>query len=116
VLGEDSAYAAVAVECAANQGGFWTFHDRFMADDQTLFTEAGLRRQVDFEGLEFDELWRCLTEGETAPLVVASYEEGHSRGVRRTPTVFVNDVEVEPRFEAIRAAVLQAAGTAGASE
>ena len=71
IRGQESVYAAVVVECAANQGGFWPLHDRFMAGDQTLFTEAGLRRQVTFEGLEFESLWQCVTEGETLPLVSA---------------------------------------------
>ena len=98
------------VECAANQGGFWPLHDRFMAGDETLFTEAGLRRQVTFEGLEFGELWQCVTESRTLPLVSASYDQGVARGVPGTPTVFVNDRRVDPTFEAIDEAVREAAG------
>ncbi len=100
------------VECAANQGGFWPLHDRFMAGDETLFTEAGLRRQATFEGLEFGELWQCITEGDTLPLVSASYDEGVARQVPGTPTVFVDDRRVDPTFEAIDQAVREAAGEA----
>lgn len=112
IRGEQSVYAAVVVECAANQGAFWPLHDRFMAGDETLFTEAGLRRQITFEGLEFGEFWSCVTEGRTVPLVSASYDEGVSRGVPGTPTVFVNDEQVDPTFEAIEQAVKSAAETA----
>lgn len=108
VHGDESVYAAVVVECAANQGGFWALHDRFMADDDTLFTEAGLRRQITFEGLDIDEFWTCLSEGQTYPSVSASYDEGVERGVRGTPTVFVDGELVDPTFEAIEAAVEQA--------
>ena len=102
----------MVVECAAEQGGFWPLHDRFMAGDETLFTEAGLRRQVTFEGLEFAELWQCVSEGQTLPLVSASYDEGTARNVAGTPTVFVNGERVDPTFEAIEAAVKQAAEAA----
>ena len=109
IRGDQAVYAAVAVECAANQGAFWALHDRFMAGDETLFTEAGLRRQVTFEGLDYAEFRACVLEGETFQLVSASYDEGVSRGVPGTPTVFVNDERVDPTFEAIEEAVKQAA-------
>ena len=112
IRGDAAVYAAVAVECAANQGAFWPLHDRFMANDETLFTEAGLRRQINFEGLDADQFWTCLTEGHTLPLVRASYDEGASRDVPGTPTVFVNDEQVDATFEAIEAAVNEAAEAA----
>ena len=112
-LGDPALYAAVAVACGDEQGAFWPLHDRFMAGDETLFTEAGIRRQIEFEDLEFDEFWRCLTEGATLPLVVASRSEGQSRGVQGTPTVFVNGEQVNPTYEAIEAAVKQAAEESG---
>lgn len=112
IRSEASWYAAVVVECAANQGGFWPMHDRFMAGDETLFTEAGLRRQVVFEGLEFGELWQCVIEGQTLPLVQASRDEGSDRGVAGTPAVFVDGVKVDPTFEAIEEAVKRAAEAA----
>ena len=105
-------YAAVAVECAANQGAFWPLHERFMAGDETLFTEAGLRRQITFEGLDYDAFRVCLLEGHTLPLVSASYDEGLAREVPGTPTVFVNDQRIDPTFEAIEQAVRQAAEAA----
>ena len=108
VHGDESVFAAVAVECAANQGAFWPLHDRFMADDDTLYTEAGLRRQITFEGLDFGEFETCVTEGHTFPLVSASYDEGVERGVRGTPTIFVDGERVESSFEAIEEAVKQA--------
>ena len=112
IRGDDAVYAAVAVECAANQGAFWQLHDRFMAGDETLFTEAGIRRQVTFEGLDYEEFQVCLLEAQTFPLVRASYDEGAARGVPGTPTVFVNGVRVDATFEAIEEAVKQAAEAA----
>lgn len=109
-LGDPALYAAVAVACADEQGGFWPLHDRFMAGDETLFTPAGLRRQATFEGLDYAAFSQCLTDGSTLPQVVASRSEGQSRGVQGTPTVFVDGEMVDPTFEAIEAAVRRALG------
>ena len=94
--------------CAAEQGAFWPLHDRFMAGDETLFTAAGIRRQVKFEGLEYGVFEQCLTEGETLPLVIASRNEGQARGVPGTPTVFVNGERIDATFDAIEEAVRRA--------
>ena len=109
IRGDQAVFAAVVVECAANQGAFWPLHDRFMAGDETLFTEAGLRRQITFEGLNYEEFATCVTEGHTFPQVRASYDEGLARGVQGTPAAFVNGESVDPTYEAIEAAVKQAA-------
>ena len=79
-----------------------------MAGDETLYTEAGLRRQITFEGLDFAEFRLCMAERHGLPLVNAAYAEGQSRGVAGTPTVFVNDEQVDPTYEAIEAAVNRA--------
>ncbi|GEM_PF-1598193 len=84
-----------------------------MAGDETLFTEAGLRRQITFEGLNYEEFVTCVTEGHTFPQVSASYDEGLARGVLGTPAAFVNGESVDPTYEAIEAAVKQAAEESG---
>ena len=109
-LGDATWVAAGAVSCASEQGAFWLLHDRFMANDATLFTEAGLRRQITFEGLDYVEFVACMTEGHTLPLLRASRDEGAARGVAGTPTVFVNDEQVDPTLEAIEAAIERAIG------
>ena len=105
VLGERSVYAAIAVACADRQGGFWPLHDRFMLADDSLFTEAGLRRQVTFDGLDADAFFACFGSGVTAPEVSASYEEGAARGVQATPTIYVNEEQVDPTEAAIVEAI-----------
>ncbi len=105
VLGDDSVYAALATECAADQRGFWPIHDRFMANDRTLYTEGGLRRQANAEGLDADALLSCIRANTHLDAIQSSKAEGQRRGVTATPTIFVNDVRVEPTLEAILAAV-----------
>ncbi len=108
VLGERSVYAALATECAADQNEFWPLHDRFMANDRTLYTEGGLRRQAIAEGMDADALFECIRENAHLEAIQASRAEGQRRGVTATPTIFVNDVKVDPTLEAILAAVAQA--------
>lgn len=105
VLGDPAVFAAVAVACAGEQGAFWPLHDRFMLADETLFSEAGLRRQIEFEGLDYDAFQQCVSDGATFPLVQASYQEGVQRGVQGTPTIFVNGERVDATYEAIVEAV-----------
>ena len=81
-----------------------------MAGDETLFTEAGLRRQITFEGLDYGQFATCMNEDRMVPLFNASKAEGEARGVAGTPTVFVNDRRVDPTFEAIDEAVREATG------
>ena len=105
VLGDAAVFAAVAVACADEQGGFWPLHDRFMLDDETLFSEAGLRRQVEFDGLDYAAFEQCMADAATLPLIQASYAEGIERGVQGTPTIFVNGERVDHSYEAIADAV-----------
>ena len=79
-----------------------------MAGDETLFTEAGLRRQITFEGLDYAEFVTCMNEGHSVPAVMASRAEGESRGVAGTPTVFVDGEQVDATIEAIEEAVERA--------
>ena len=111
VLGDPAVYAAVAVACANEQGGFWPLHDRFMLADETLFSEAGLRRQVEFDGLDYDIFQQCMLDAATLPLIQASYGEGVERGVVGTPTIFVNGVRVDHSYDAIADAVERALNT-----
>lgn len=81
--------AALAAECAAEQGKFWEYHDR-------LFSVAGkfeqgtfiqLAREVELDEKRFAD---CL-KGETYNVEVQKDKlDGLAAGVRGTPTFFVN--------------------------
>jgi protein-disulfide isomerase len=95
--------AAQAAEAAAAQGKFWQMHDQIfehqadLADDFTPYAiRAGL------------ELYRDLSSERFARRVQADYEGGQRSGVKKTPTLFINDrryagpLEYEPLLDAIR--------------
>ncbi|HVO18502.1 MAG TPA: thioredoxin domain-containing protein [Anaeromyxobacter sp.] len=84
--------AAVAAECAGEQGKFWEMHDLLFVtalDDATLLADAG---QVG--GLDLGTWQACTASSEAARVVAADRELGEGLGVPGTPTFVLNGVEV----------------------
>ncbi|MEW5854055.1 MAG: thioredoxin domain-containing protein [Myxococcota bacterium] len=83
--------AAVAGNCAHEQGKFWPFHDQ-MFKNQNALDEKALKTYARVAGLDGNAFDKCLTEN------AAKYEEeiqkdlkdGQVAGVEGTPTFFVN--------------------------
>jgi protein-disulfide isomerase len=84
--------AAVAAECAREQGKFWEMHDLLFTsalDDATLLDDA---EQV--PGLDVAAWQACLNAPEAADRVAADLALGTSLGIEATPTFVVNGVPV----------------------
>jgi len=87
-----SVSAATASECAADQQQFWAYHDELFA----RATRGALRTAGDLDaaarkvGLDQAEFTRCLRGGVTRDRVETDRSDGERRGVRGTPTSFVN--------------------------
>ncbi|MCC7111308.1 MAG: thioredoxin domain-containing protein [Deltaproteobacteria bacterium] len=83
--------AAVAAECAGEQGLFWPLHDRLFARQRELsgsVTPAGIADGV--EGLQWSAFERCVA-GEGARARVTEDQRLAERfGVRGTPSFFIN--------------------------
>lgn len=108
ILGEFSARAAEASECAAEQGKFWSYHDALFANQGGLaFTEAKLRQYAGKTGLNLRFFGQCLESGKSREKVTRETRAAASLGVRGTPAFFVNNsllVGAQP-FEVFRAAI-----------
>jgi protein-disulfide isomerase len=91
ILGKFSEQAAMAAECAAEQGKFWQYHDKLFANQAGLaFTQSKLEqyaRELRFEGANFK---RCLTSEKYRKKVEGETAVAASLGARGTPTFFVN--------------------------
>ncbi len=89
-----SRYAALATQCAGEQGKFWEMHDQLFFHHQWAQTgknPAGLFR--DFAraaGVDLDRYNACMDSQRYAARVEASRQEGETLGVNGTPTFFVN--------------------------
>lgn len=93
-LGPESVYAAVASECAGNQGKFWEYHDYLFehqqGENEGAFTKDKLLAFGETMNLDMTQFEKCLTNDETVARVRADTEEAQKFGVSSTPTFFVN--------------------------
>ncbi|MBK8835216.1 MAG: DsbA family protein [Anaerolineae bacterium] len=98
------------VNCAAEQGKFWAYHDvlfqRFGA--RTIdYTPAGLGGYAAGLQLDREKFDACLRDEKITARINADRQEGSRLGVRGTPTFFVNGqqlVGAQP-YEAFKAAI-----------
>jgi len=98
VFGEESTRAAVASECAAEQGQFWPYHDLLMeaqaspsVEDLTAGKLKGFARELGLDTAAFDV---CLDSDRYRDKVMRETEEGKQAGVGGTPTFFINGIQV----------------------
>lgn len=107
-IGDESAWAAEASECAGDQGAFWRYHDKLFAsqagENRGAFSIEKLKGFARDLGLNEQQFGICLDGHRYARKVRDETEEGRREGVRSTPTFFINGRKVEGalRLEAFR--------------
>ncbi len=108
-LGQESAWAAQASECAADQGKFWEYHDllfeRWNGENQGTFSKENLIKFAQDLKLDVAKFDPCLNNDETLERVKVDTLEGRQVGVSGTPTFFING---KPLVGAQRAEIFQA--------
>jgi protein-disulfide isomerase len=91
ILGEHSAAAAAAAECAAEQRKFWEYHDKLFASQGPFaFTKQNLKHYAKALDLDTVAFTQCLDSGKYVQKVEGETEIGTILGVRGTPAFFVN--------------------------
>jgi len=92
VIAPLSSTAAAASECAADQQRFWPYHDELFARASRgeLRTDGDLEAAARKVGLAQTTFRQCMRGAETRGRVDADRRDGERRGVRGTPTSFVN--------------------------
>jgi protein-disulfide isomerase len=109
-LGAESQWAAEASECADEQGKFWEFHDRLFAsqagENRGTFSKDNLKRIGEALGLG-PSFVACVDSGRYAQRVRDETKVGEGKGVRATPTLFVQDRKIEgaASFEQLKAII-----------
>ena len=85
-------------QCAASQGKFWGFHDlllqrqaqwKDLPNAQSFFDGIAKEAQVDLTKLQ-----ACPQDDKIDQVITAEKEQGNRRGVKSTPTYFVNGVMI----------------------
>ncbi|MBK8030207.1 MAG: DsbA family protein [Chloroflexi bacterium] len=120
ILSQESLVAALAAECAHDQGAFWEFHDRVYSNQNVLTREQFISYATEL-GLDTATFTTCLDEQQHLDEVVQDYQDGQTLGVGGTPTFFINGkplIGAQPysqfqlRFDAeLAAATTSTAGT-----
>ncbi len=88
-----SLIAAVAAQCAYEQGRFWEMHDKIFEDQQNL-SEENLKKYAIQIGLNNIKFELCLQAGKSLKEVEQDWQQGFVAGVKATPTFFINGVKV----------------------
>ena len=81
--------AAMAGQCARDQGKFWEFHDRLFTNQQALGPDA-LKRYANDVGLDVTKFVACVDSSKHEARIRAAMSAGAQLGVSSTPTTFVN--------------------------
>ena len=93
-LGDESYDAAMAAECAGEQGKFWEFHDllfaRWEGEGKGTFLPDKLKGYAQELGLDAQAFAACLDSFRYEATVMADKKAGQEAGVKYTPTLFVN--------------------------
>lgn len=94
-LGPESQWAAEASECANEQGRFWDYYDILFAhqrgENRGAFSISNLKGFAAELGLDEEAFAACLDSHKYAEAVQQERSEGQRRGVRSTPTFFINE-------------------------
>jgi protein-disulfide isomerase len=98
-IGDESQWAAQASECANAQNKFWVFADYVFShqagENKGAFSIDNLKGFAKQVGLDTNAFNACLDSGKYQAVVQQETTEGQQRGVRATPTFFVNGQRLE---------------------
>lgn len=98
-LHPDACLAAVAAECAGEQGQFWAYHDLLFGNQKQL-GRAFLLAYAERLGLDMPRFTACLAADAPRARVAADTHLGMELGVHSTPTVFLNGRRVAGALDA----------------
>lgn len=97
--------AAIASIAARNQGKFWPLHDQLFANYNKL-NDGRIRELAESVGLDMARFDKDVENPALAQEVAADIKLGTDSGVRGTPSVYVNGVQLKDRSMAgFRAAI-----------
>ena len=83
--------AALASECANDQGKFWAYHDKLF-ENQTSLSTSDLKKYAADLNLDTAKFNACLETRAKKKVVEADLQAGNALKVPGTPTFFVNGV------------------------
>ncbi len=98
-IGPESGWAAEAAECANEQGKFWDYANYVLThqagENVGAFSKENLKGFAQKVTLDMAKFNACFDSGKYAQMAQSENAQGQSRGVRATPTFFVNGQKIE---------------------
>lgn len=85
--------AALAAQCAFEQGEFWEYHDLLFSSRLPLNVSSYQQYASELE-LDVETFSACIEEERYAAQVAADVDQAHSLGVQSTPTFLVNGIVI----------------------
>ncbi len=83
--------AAVAANCAGEQGQYWPMYDALMSNQRAL-AESDLTKHATTLGLDLAKWNTCREDPAQAAEVQKDFEDGTKAGVQGTPAFFINGI------------------------
>jgi len=88
--------AAIASIAARNQGKFWPLHDQLFANYNQL-NDDKIRQLAESVGLDMDRFDKDIANPALQQEIAADLQLGTDSGVRGTPAVYINGVQLKDR-------------------
>jgi protein-disulfide isomerase len=89
-LHPDAERAALAAECANEQGKFWEYHDALFGNQQDLSRDAMVRYASQVQVANIQQFTSCLDTQKYMNKVQGDLNAGMGYSVTGTPTFFIN--------------------------
>ena len=106
VITPQSPMAAQAGQCAAEQDGFWAYHDYiYEVTPQGALSERDLKRYAADVDLDTEAFDQCLDSGRYVTYVEDQLQEARDAGARATPTFVINGEQVIATADAMSARI-----------
>ena len=81
--------AAIASQCANQQGKFWSYHDKLF-ENQAQLTDEKFEAHAKEAGLDVEKFKACVGDPKTEAFVKKDMAQGTEAGVEGTPSFFIN--------------------------
>jgi protein-disulfide isomerase len=85
--------AAIAADCAGEQGRYYDYHDKLFSEEVEL-GPAAYTQYANELGLDASKFSDCVSSQRYKAEVTADYQYASNLGVRSTPTFFINGIAV----------------------
>jgi protein-disulfide isomerase len=103
----DANRAALAAECANEQGKFWEYHDMLFNNQKNLSRDALVQYASQVNVADSQKFAACLDSAKFQSKIQSDFDAGIGYSVSGTPTFFINGniLVGAQRFEAFAAAI-----------